>query len=215
MRVTLVLTLPHQDTKGIVSKEIYSIHLRFLQQVTSSSPSNKNSFRLLRPFFPAIYTSRLCTELRWNRPCIRPGQHHPVVEVRRTSIVYFTFDDFVGRQHNDTHPITKEPLTPADLITLHYSRKEASGEIHDPISFKTFSEHSHIVAIATTGNVFLSESIKGGQDLVNSVAFKKYVSLYAFKLPNRKAIQTGHHHITKSTWISVELCIQRGDIIKS
>ena len=81
------------------------------------------------------------------------------------------------RQHNNTHPTTKEPLTPSDLITLHYSRKEASGEIHDPISFKPFTEHSHIVAIATTGNVFLAESIKGGRDLLSDVLFKKYPSL--------------------------------------
>ncbi|KAK0233006.1 cyclophilin-like domain-containing protein [Armillaria fumosa] len=77
------------------------------------------------------------------------------------------------KQHNNTNPITKEPLTPSDLITLHYSRKEASDEIHDPISFKPFSEHSHIVAIATTGNVFLAESIKGGKDLINDIPFKK------------------------------------------
>ncbi|KAJ3854088.1 cyclophilin-like domain-containing protein [Lentinula lateritia] len=76
------------------------------------------------------------------------------------------------KQHDNTNPITKEQLTPADLIQLHYSRK-ASGEIHDPISFKSFSVHSHIVAIATTGNVFLAESIKGGKDLLNDVAFKK------------------------------------------
>lgn len=43
------------------------------------------------------------------------------------------------------------------------------------ISFKPFNEHSHIVAIATTGNVFLAESAKGGVDLVNDVRFKKYV----------------------------------------
>ncbi|KIM75366.1 hypothetical protein PILCRDRAFT_827277 [Piloderma croceum F 1598] len=76
------------------------------------------------------------------------------------------------KQHDNTNPITKEPLKPADLITLHYSRK-TTGEIHDPISFKPFSEHSHIVAIATTGNVFLAESIKGGRDLVDDVKFKK------------------------------------------
>ncbi|OSX67366.1 hypothetical protein POSPLADRAFT_1130482 [Postia placenta MAD-698-R-SB12] len=75
-------------------------------------------------------------------------------------------------QHNNTNPVTQEPLAPADLITLHYSRKP-SGEIHDPISFKPFSEHSHIVAIATTGNVFLAESVKGGRDLVADVKFKK------------------------------------------
>ena len=78
------------------------------------------------------------------------------------------------RQHNNTNPITGEPLSPSDLITLNYSRK-ASGEIHDPISFKPFNEHSHIVAIATTGNVFLADSIKGGKDLLDDVNFKKYV----------------------------------------
>ncbi|KAG6851209.1 hypothetical protein H0H93_015219 [Arthromyces matolae] len=77
------------------------------------------------------------------------------------------------KQHQNTHPITKAPLLPTDLITLHYSRKEASGELHDPISFKPFSQHSHIVAIATTGNVYLAESIKGGRDLVSDVPFKK------------------------------------------
>ena len=98
------------------------------------------------------------------------------------------------RQHDNTNPVTKEPLAPSDLITLHYSRK-TSGEIHDPISFKPFSEHSHVVAIATTGNVFLAESIKGGRDLVADVKFKKYVaakwhrcSLYSY--PHRDDVIT-------------------------
>jgi peptidyl-prolyl cis-trans isomerase-like protein 2 len=89
----------------------------------------------------------------------------------------------IQRQHNNTNPITKEPLTPSDLITLHYSRK-ASGEIHDPISFKPFSEHSHIVAIATTGNVFTAESIKGGKDLLEDVKFKKLVNVFFFAILN-------------------------------
>ncbi|KAF8140363.1 cyclophilin-like domain-containing protein [Boletus edulis] len=74
-------------------------------------------------------------------------------------------------QHDNTNPITKEPLSPNDLIKLSYSRKP-SGEIHDPISFKPFTEHSHIVAIATTGNVFLAESIRGGKDLLEEQKFK-------------------------------------------
>ena len=69
--------------------------------------------------------------------------------------------------------MTKEPLKPEDLIKLNYSRK-TTGEYHDPISFKPFSEHSHIVAIATTGNVYLAESIKGGKDLLDDVKFRKY-----------------------------------------
>jgi peptidyl-prolyl cis-trans isomerase-like protein 2 len=77
-----------------------------------------------------------------------------------------------SRQHDNTNPVTKEPLAPSDLIALHYSKK-GSGEVHDPITFKPFSEHSHIVAIASTGNVFLAESIKGGKDLVADVKFSK------------------------------------------
>ncbi|KAF9455032.1 peptidylprolyl isomerase-like protein 2 [Macrolepiota fuliginosa MF-IS2] len=77
------------------------------------------------------------------------------------------------KQHDNTHPFTKETLAPTDLITLHYSRKEATSEIHDPISFKPFSEHSHIVAVATTGNVYLAESVKGNRDLLADIPIKK------------------------------------------
>lgn len=80
------------------------------------------------------------------------------------------------REHDNTHPVTKEPLLPKDLITLNYSRN-ASGELNDPVTFKLFSEHSHIVAIATSGNVYLSESVKlfaaSGKDPVSDVDFKK------------------------------------------
>ncbi|KIK12954.1 hypothetical protein PISMIDRAFT_646606 [Pisolithus microcarpus 441] len=76
------------------------------------------------------------------------------------------------KKHDNTNPITKEKLNPDDLIPLHYSRKP-SGEMHDPISFKPFSVHSHIVAIATTGNVFLAESIKGGRDLLEDKKISK------------------------------------------
>ena len=81
-----------------------------------------------------------------------------------------------GRGHDNTHPISGEPLVPSKLITLHYSRN-SSGEINDPVTFKNFSEHSHIVAIATTGNVFLAETVKqfgrSGKDLVSEVDFTK------------------------------------------
>ncbi|KAH9944128.1 cyclophilin-like protein [Epithele typhae] len=76
------------------------------------------------------------------------------------------------KQHNNINPVTQEPLQPSELITLHYSRRP-TGDCYDPISFKPFSEHSHIVAIASTGNVYLAESIKGGRDLIADVKFKK------------------------------------------
>ncbi|KAG8899520.1 Peptidyl-prolyl cis-trans isomerase cyp8, partial [Tulasnella sp. 403] len=79
------------------------------------------------------------------------------------------------KSHNNTDPKTGKPLSPTSLIHLHYARN-ANGEIHDPVTFKTFSEHSHIVAIRTTGNVFLAESVgklAGGRDLVADVPFTK------------------------------------------
>jgi peptidyl-prolyl cis-trans isomerase-like 2 len=97
-----------------------------------------------------------------------------VVEVRIFFISDQCYSYSAPRQHNNTNPVTNESLAPADLISLHHAQKP-SGEYHDPISFKPFSEHSHIVAIATTGNVFLAESVKGGVDLVNDVRFKKCV----------------------------------------
>ncbi|CAE6456152.1 unnamed protein product [Rhizoctonia solani] len=79
------------------------------------------------------------------------------------------------KEHNNTHPHTNDPLKPSDLIKLHYG-KNSSGSLIDPITMKPLSEHSHIVAIATTGNVFLADSVSkfaGGRDLVADVAFKK------------------------------------------
>ncbi|KAG8722532.1 Peptidyl-prolyl cis-trans isomerase cyp8 [Ceratobasidium sp. 394] len=79
------------------------------------------------------------------------------------------------KEHNNTHPHTGEPLQPSSLIKLHYG-KNSSGGLIDPITMKPLSEHSHVVAIATTGNVFLADSVSkfaGGRDLVADVSFKK------------------------------------------
>lgn len=103
------------------------------------------------------------------------------------------------RQHDNTHPVTKEPLKPEDLIKLNYSRK-ATGEYHDPISFKPFSEHSHIVAIATTGNVYLAESTKGGKDLLDDVKFKKCAYEHGVHASPTDESQRGCHYLTEPTW---------------
>jgi len=113
----------------------------------------------------------------------------------------------IQRQHNNTNPITKEPLAPNDLITLHYSRKP-SGEIHDPISFKPFSEHSNIVAIATTGNVFLAESIKGGKDLLEDIKFKKSVDRSLDDSRLIVLLQGGYYHVAKPSWSPIRICNQ-------
>ena len=52
-----------------------------------------------------------------------------------------------------TNPITGEPLQQSDLIKLEFHKNE-KGEFHCPVTFKQFTEHSHIVAIKETGNVY-------------------------------------------------------------
>ncbi len=55
------------------------------------------------------------------------------------------------KQHN-ANPCTGSKLNVSELIRLHHHRN-ASGSMHCPITFKEFTKHSHIVAIATSGNV--------------------------------------------------------------
>ncbi|KAJ1564269.1 Peptidyl-prolyl cis-trans isomerase cyp8, partial [Cladochytrium tenue] len=78
-----------------------------------------------------------------------------------------------------TNPVTGEPLAAADLITLHF-HKNATGEFHDPITFKVFTENTHIVAVSTTGHVYAYETIeelnikpKNWHDLMTDEPFKR------------------------------------------
>ncbi|KAJ3231540.1 RING-type E3 ubiquitin-protein ligase ppil2 [Chytriomyces hyalinus] len=78
-----------------------------------------------------------------------------------------------------TNPVTGEKLSTADLIPLHF-HKNAEGKYHDPITFKVFSENTHIVAVATTGHVYAYESIdeliikpKSWRDLMTDEPFKR------------------------------------------
>ncbi|KAG9043744.1 Peptidyl-prolyl cis-trans isomerase cyp8 [Tulasnella sp. UAMH 9824] len=107
---------------------------------------------------------------------LQPFQH-PVCAINEdgTGTVYDLLNIVPWlKEHDNTDP-KGNPLKPSDLITLHYHRN-SKNQLHDPVSFKTFSEHSHIVAIKTTGNVFLADSVgklAGGRDLVSDVPFTK------------------------------------------
>ncbi|KAJ3330594.1 RING-type E3 ubiquitin-protein ligase ppil2 [Blyttiomyces sp. JEL0837] len=78
-----------------------------------------------------------------------------------------------------TNPITGEKLASKDLITLHF-HKNAEGSYHDPITYKVFTENTHIVAIATSGYVYAYETIdelniktKSWRDLMSDEPFKR------------------------------------------
>jgi peptidyl-prolyl cis-trans isomerase-like protein 2 len=62
------------------------------------------------------------------------------------------------KQHR-VHPVTGEPLRVKDLIPLHFYRN-GKGQLHCPVTFKVFNDHSHIVAIKTTGNVYSYDAIQ-------------------------------------------------------
>ncbi|EJT97800.1 peptidyl-prolyl cis-trans isomerase-like 2 [Dacryopinax primogenitus] len=79
-----------------------------------------------------------------------------------------------------TNPVTGKPLASGDLLRLHYHKNPTTGQYHDPVTFKPFNEHSHIVALGTTGNVFSWDTIdtlciktKAWRDLVDDSAFKR------------------------------------------
>lgn len=56
------------------------------------------------------------------------------------------------------NPVTGEPLSDKNLLKLNFHRGSA-GEYHCPVLYKPFSNHTHFVAIKTTGNVFSYEAI--------------------------------------------------------
>ncbi|CAI2172200.1 3965_t:CDS:10 [Funneliformis geosporum] len=56
------------------------------------------------------------------------------------------------------NPVTGEKLDVNSLISLNFF-KNPEDEYHCPVTFKVFSDHTHIVAIKTTGNVYSYEAI--------------------------------------------------------
>lgn len=57
-------------------------------------------------------------------------------------------------------PVSGDPLSAKSLIKLHFHRSADSGEFHCPVTYKVFNEHSHIVAVKKTGNVYSQEALQ-------------------------------------------------------
>lgn len=77
-------------------------------------------------------------------------------------------------------PVTGRPLATSDLIKLHFHRNSTNNVYSDPVTFKPFTPHTHIVFIANTGNVFAYESIerlcikaKSWRDLITDEKFTR------------------------------------------
>ncbi|KAL2002034.1 hypothetical protein VTN02DRAFT_758 [Thermoascus thermophilus] len=58
-----------------------------------------------------------------------------------------------------TNPVDGTPLKSSDLIKLNFAKNEAN-EYVDPVTYKVFTDNTHIVALRTTGNVFAWDTIE-------------------------------------------------------
>ncbi|KAH8783293.1 peptidyl-prolyl cis-trans isomerase-like 2 [Diaporthe sp. PMI_573] len=93
---------------------------------------------------------------------------------------------------NDTNPVNGQPLNPKDLIKLNFARNadaeaasnagptDGKGDMIDPVTFKVFTDNTHIVAIrhGTYANAFAWETVeqmnikqKNWHDLVDDKEF--------------------------------------------
>ncbi|KAF2126997.1 hypothetical protein P153DRAFT_369010 [Dothidotthia symphoricarpi CBS 119687] len=82
-------------------------------------------------------------------------------------------------KHPDTNPVDGSPLKRADLITLNFTKNEDS-EYVDPVTYKVFTDNTHIVALRKSGNVFAWDTVerlnikaKNWQDLVSDDEFTR------------------------------------------
>ncbi|KAL8776477.1 MAG: hypothetical protein Q9213_008258, partial [Squamulea squamosa] len=78
-----------------------------------------------------------------------------------------------------TNPVTGAPLKSTDLIKLNFTKND-DGEMVDPVTFKVFTNNTHIVALKNTSNVFAYDTIerlnikaKNWRDLVSEEDFSR------------------------------------------
>ena len=62
-------------------------------------------------------------------------------------------------QKNKKCPVSGAPLSLKDLTKLTFHKND-KDEYHCPIMFKSFTPHTHIIAIKTSGNVYCKEAVE-------------------------------------------------------
>uniref|UniRef100_A0A1B6I137 RING-type E3 ubiquitin-protein ligase PPIL2 n=1 Tax=Homalodisca liturata TaxID=320908 RepID=A0A1B6I137_9HEMI len=109
------------------------------------------------------------------------------------------------------NPVSGKPLDSKSLIKLNF-HKNAQDEYHCPVLYKTLTKQSHIVAVATTGNVFSYEAIeqlniktKSWKDLLTDEPYKKS-DLITLQDPTNltKFNLTTFHHIKNNLRVETE-----------
>lgn len=131
------------------------------------------------------------THQPWTTPACIPREGH-----------VYEKDNLLGflRKYG-VSPASGEATGASDVLTLHFARNER-GNFHDPVSRKEFTDHSHIVAIRTSGNTFLYETVqrlnvkaKLMRDLVSDEEFVKgdIIQLQDPHDPEHSKVQSMYH----------------------
>lgn len=94
-------------------------------------------------------------------------------------IVYDILNIIPWLKKHKEDPVTGKPLKVSDLIKLNY-HKNQEGNYDCPITYKVFTDYTHIVAIKTSGNVYCYEAVerlnikpKNWKDLLTGQEFQK------------------------------------------
>ncbi|KAF2185865.1 hypothetical protein K469DRAFT_687693 [Zopfia rhizophila CBS 207.26] len=82
-------------------------------------------------------------------------------------------------QKHNTNPVDGTPLKRSDLISLNFAKNE-DNEYVDPVTYKVFTDNTHIVALRNSGNVFAWDTVerlnikaKNWKDLVSDQEFSR------------------------------------------
>ncbi|PNS19216.1 Peptidyl-prolyl cis-trans isomerase-like 2 [Sphaceloma murrayae] len=80
---------------------------------------------------------------------------------------------------NGTNPVDGSQLKASELLKLNFAKND-DGEYVDPVTYKVFTDNTHIVALRMSGNVFAYETVdrlnikaKNWQDLVSDEKFER------------------------------------------
>lgn len=111
-------------------------------------------------------------------------------------------------KHN---PVTGKPLDFKKLIKLNIAKNE-KGEYHCPVMFRAFTNQSHIVAIAKTGNVFSYDAVdqlnfktKSYKDLLTDEPYQKS-DIIVLQDPHnlQKFNLSSFHHVRNNLRVETE-----------
>ena len=58
-----------------------------------------------------------------------------------------------------TNPVNGEKLEAKDLLKMTMAKNE-DGEYCDPVTFKVFTDNTHIIVVKTSGNVFAWDTVE-------------------------------------------------------